>query len=98
MAQVTKETIKMVRAQHARGNHANLTINEEEQLLHAWEEYQRFLKIQEVLRPHVAEFIGRGHGDGGEWSYSRVMSLTLEEAEHILQERQNALDALGKKR
>lgn len=43
MGQVTAETIKMIKASHAEGVQAPLTINEIDQLVHGWEEYQKTL-------------------------------------------------------
>lgn len=45
MAQVTEALVEEQRARHARGEHFNLTINEEEQLLFAWTEQQRYYMI-----------------------------------------------------
>lgn len=45
MAQVTEGLISEQRERHARGEHFNLTINEEEQLLHAWFDLRRYQMI-----------------------------------------------------
>lgn len=50
MAQVTEALVEEQRARHARGDHFNLTINEEEQLLFAWLEQRRYQQIAEMRR------------------------------------------------
>ena len=96
MAQVTESLIASQRARHARGEHVNLTINEEEQLLWAWEELQHRRRIDQIReiggdyeRMAVTQALGLGHYTGGHvdrwtWDFDALNSLSREESVSIL--------------
>lgn len=57
MGQVTQATIEMIREFGERKKHAPLTINEEQQLAHAWESAERYrVALKQISRM-------RGHPD-----------------------------------
>lgn len=96
MAQITQDFVSYSRTLHKRGEHMKTTINEEEQLLHAWEELQHRRNLDKILdigsgydlmQITTDAGLGRywgGHGDHWEWNYSAVRNFGRAEAVELL--------------
>lgn len=98
MAQITKDLVAVQRARHARGEHMNLTINEEEQLLQAWEQHHLTHTIKQIRNlintNHACMLIAIEHqlvSKTGDWYYRPNEALSIELAEAIYKEMLHAV-------